>query len=239
MPAREFHDGPYETVVGPAEILTEVRVPIRPGAGSAYEKVERRAGDWAIAAAGAFVMLDGDTVGDVRHRADRRGRRPTSAPRRPRTPCGASRPPRRTWPRPPQAAARRRATRRPTSAGPADYKRHLAGELTLRALRRSVARARGEGPDMQVTMTVNGDEVTRDVEPRLLLVHFLRDHLGLTGTHWGCDTSNCGTCVVWMDGEPVKSCTVLAAMADGRDGPHGRGPRQRRRARPGPAGLHA
>jgi len=69
---------------------------------------------------------------------------------------------------------------------------------------------------MQVTMTVNGTEVSRDVEPRLLLVHFVRDHLGLTGTHWGCDTSNCGTCVLWMDGEPVKSCTVLAAMADGR-----------------------
>ena len=69
---------------------------------------------------------------------------------------------------------------------------------------------------MQVTMTVNGEEVTRDIEPRLLLVHFVRDHLGLTGTHWGCDTSNCGTCVLWMDGEPVKSCTVLAAMADGR-----------------------
>ena len=49
---------------------------------------------------------------------------------------------------------------------------------------------------MQITVTVNGDEVTRDVEPRLLLVHFLRDELGLTGTHWGCDTSNCGACVV-------------------------------------------
>jgi carbon-monoxide dehydrogenase small subunit len=69
---------------------------------------------------------------------------------------------------------------------------------------------------MQVTITVNGDEVSRDVEPRLLLVHFVRDHLGLTGTHWGCDTSNCGACVLWMDGEPVKSCTVLAAMANGR-----------------------
>jgi len=68
---------------------------------------------------------------------------------------------------------------------------------------------------MQVNMTVNGDEVTRDVEPRMLLVHFVRDELGLTGTHWGCDTSNCGTCVLWMDGEPVKSCTVLAAMAHG------------------------
>ncbi|MEV7086886.1 (2Fe-2S)-binding protein [Streptomyces sp. NPDC093085] len=70
---------------------------------------------------------------------------------------------------------------------------------------------------MQVTMVVNGDEVTREIEGRLLLVHFLRDHLALTGTHWGCDTSNCGTCVVRMDGEPVKSCTVLAAMAGGHD----------------------
>jgi carbon-monoxide dehydrogenase small subunit len=68
---------------------------------------------------------------------------------------------------------------------------------------------------MQVTITVIGEEVTRDVEPRMLLVHFVRDELGLTGTHWGCDTSNCGTCVLWLDGEPVKSCTVLAAMAHG------------------------
>jgi carbon-monoxide dehydrogenase small subunit len=68
---------------------------------------------------------------------------------------------------------------------------------------------------MEVTLTVNGEEVTRDVEPRLLLVHFLRDTLGLTGTHWGCDTSNCGACVVLLDGEPVKSCTMLTAMAGG------------------------
>jgi carbon-monoxide dehydrogenase small subunit len=66
-------------------------------------------------------------------------------------------------------------------------------------------------------MTVNGEEVSGDVEPRMLLVHFLRDELNMTGTHWGCDTSNCGTCVVQMDGEPVKSCTVLAAMASGHE----------------------
>jgi carbon-monoxide dehydrogenase small subunit len=70
---------------------------------------------------------------------------------------------------------------------------------------------------MQVTMRVNGETVTREIEPRLLLVHFLRDDLRLTGTHWGCDTSNCGVCVVLLDGVPVKSCTVLAAMADGHD----------------------
>ena len=70
---------------------------------------------------------------------------------------------------------------------------------------------------MQITMTVNGQEYTNDVEPRLLLVHYLRDTLGLTGTHWGCDTSNCGVCVVHLDGVPVKSCTVLAVMADGHE----------------------
>jgi carbon-monoxide dehydrogenase small subunit len=69
---------------------------------------------------------------------------------------------------------------------------------------------------VEITVTVNDEPYRRSVEPRLLLVHFLRDDLGLTGTHWGCDTSNCGTCVVWLDGLPVKSCTVLAAMADGK-----------------------
>ncbi|HEY1617412.1 MAG TPA: (2Fe-2S)-binding protein [Streptosporangiaceae bacterium] len=69
---------------------------------------------------------------------------------------------------------------------------------------------------MQIRVTVNGTAYERDVEPRLLLIHFLRDDLRLTGSHWGCDTSNCGACVVWLDGLPVKSCTVLAAMADGR-----------------------
>ena len=70
---------------------------------------------------------------------------------------------------------------------------------------------------MDVTMTVNGERVTRDVEPRMLLVHFLRETLDLTGTHWGCDTSNCGACVVHLDGQPVKSCTVLAAMCEGQE----------------------
>ncbi len=69
---------------------------------------------------------------------------------------------------------------------------------------------------MQITVNVNGADYSREVEARLLLIHFLRDDLGLTGSHWGCDTSNCGACVVWLDETPVKSCTVLAAMVDGR-----------------------
>jgi carbon-monoxide dehydrogenase small subunit len=70
---------------------------------------------------------------------------------------------------------------------------------------------------MEITITINGTEVSRDVEPRTLLVHFIRDTPDLTGTHWGCDTSNCGACVVLMDGAPLKSCTMLAAMAVGHE----------------------
>jgi carbon-monoxide dehydrogenase small subunit len=66
-------------------------------------------------------------------------------------------------------------------------------------------------------MTVNGTPQEHDVEPRLLLVHYLREVLGLTGTNVGCDTTSCGACTVHVDGESVKSCTVLAVQADGRD----------------------
>ena len=142
--AREFHTGPYETVVGPAEILTEVRIPIRPGAGSAYEKVERRAGDWGATAGGCFVVLDagGETVADVGI-----GLTAVGAPHfcaeaaeavlrgRPATAENLA-----------AAAARAAEETNPQTdqRGPAEYKRHLAGELTRRALRRAVARARGQ-----------------------------------------------------------------------------------------------
>jgi carbon-monoxide dehydrogenase small subunit len=68
-----------------------------------------------------------------------------------------------------------------------------------------------------VTVNVNGEARRADVETRLLLVHFLRETLGLTGTHQGCDTTHCGACTVLLDGVPVKSCTVLAVQADGRE----------------------
>ncbi|HTE63309.1 MAG TPA: (2Fe-2S)-binding protein [Solirubrobacteraceae bacterium] len=70
---------------------------------------------------------------------------------------------------------------------------------------------------MLINLTVNGEQRSAEAEPRTLLVHFLREQLGMTGTHWGCDTSNCGACVVLFDGEPVKSCTTLAAMAEGHE----------------------
>jgi len=70
---------------------------------------------------------------------------------------------------------------------------------------------------VSVRVTVNGELRESDVEPRLLLVHYLRDVLGLTGTHVGCDTTNCGACTVHLNGEAVKSCTVLAVQADGAE----------------------
>ncbi len=69
----------------------------------------------------------------------------------------------------------------------------------------------------RVSLTVNGNAVTADVDPRTLLVQFLREHLHLTGTHVGCDTSQCGACVVHVDGKAVKSCTTLAVMVDGQN----------------------
>ena len=138
----DFHVGPYMTAVGTGEMLTEVRVPVRPGAGSAHEKVERRAGDWAIAAASTVVWMDGGTIADAGialsavglttihlNRAEEllRGRQPSEEVFR-------------------QAGAIASEDCSPSAdgRGPVDYKRHLAGVLTQRALRRSVARAVGQ-----------------------------------------------------------------------------------------------
>jgi carbon-monoxide dehydrogenase medium subunit len=144
VPARDFHTGPYETVVGAAEILVEIRLPIRSRCGSAYEKVERRAGDWAVAAAGCFLSLDaGGTVTDVGIGLTAVGAAHFCAPeaeavlrRRPLSVELID-----------TAAARAAQASNPSTdqRGPADYKRHLAGELTKRALHRAAARARGEG----------------------------------------------------------------------------------------------
>ena len=70
---------------------------------------------------------------------------------------------------------------------------------------------------VQINVTVNGEERTDDVEPRLLLVHFIRETLGLTGTHIGCDTTHCGACTIILDGTPVKSCTIFAVQANGKE----------------------
>ena len=85
------------------------------------------------------------------------------------------------------------------------------------ALDQHVSREESMSKRVRVQVTVNGEPRADEVEPRLLLVHHLRDNLGLTGTNVGCDTSNCGACTVLLDGESVKSCTVLAVQADGAE----------------------
>jgi carbon-monoxide dehydrogenase medium subunit len=139
VPLREFHTGPYETVVQQGELLTELRVPLSPGGSSAYEKVERRVGDWPLAAAGAAVWLDGQTVADVGIGL--------TAVRAAHFVAAEAEDFLRGKPATEEsfAAAGRIAAEHcdPVSdqRGPADYKRHLAGELTKRALRRAAARA--------------------------------------------------------------------------------------------------
>ena len=139
---REFHTGPYQTVVGDAEILVELRIPIRPGGSSAYAKVERRVGDWAVAAAGAALWLDGDTVADVGIGLTAVGAANFCAPQAEEFLRGAP-----VGEESFVAAGRIAAEHVEPVAdqrGPVDYKRHLAGELTTRALRRAAARARGQ-----------------------------------------------------------------------------------------------
>jgi aerobic carbon-monoxide dehydrogenase medium subunit len=141
--ARQFHTGPYETVVAPGELLTEFRIAIRPGGGSAYEKVGRRVGDWPVGAAAAAVWLSGDTIAEAGIGLTAVGARHFAAVEaeeflrgRPATED--------SFARAGQLAAEHC---RPVSdqRGPAPYKRHLAGELTVRALRRAAARARDTG----------------------------------------------------------------------------------------------
>ena len=142
--AREFHTGPYETVVGPAELLTEIRIPIRPGGGSAYEKVGRRVGDWPVGAAGAALWLDGDgdTVSDAGIGLTAVGARHFSAAEAEEFLLGATAS-EASFARAGEIAAE---PCRPSSdqRGPAAYKQHLARELTVRALRRALRRARRE-----------------------------------------------------------------------------------------------
>ena len=139
--SREFSTGMYETVCGPAEMITEVRIPIRPGSGSSYHKVERRIGDWAVAAAGACVWMNGDTVTDVGIGVTAVGAAHHCSPEAEAVLRGKVV----TDALIEAAGAAVSATCNPQAdqRGPEDYKRHLAGELTKRALRTAIARSKG------------------------------------------------------------------------------------------------
>ena len=142
VPVREFHTGPYETVVAPAELLIELRVPIRPGGGSAYQKVERRVGDWAVGAAGAAIWLDGDTVTEVGIGLTALGAEHFCAPEAEAFLRGSAA----TGENFIEAGQLAAHNCNPSAdqRGPVDFKRHLASVLTTRALQRAAARARGQ-----------------------------------------------------------------------------------------------
>ena len=211
----EFHIGPYMTAIQDAEILTEVRIPVKPGAGSAHEKVERRAGDWAIVAVSAALWVDGGTISDAGVALSAVGPTTIHATRSEDALKG-QKPSEELFAEAGKLAVRGLQPERgqPRSRGLQAPPRRRADQAGAGARRRTRTETGGL---MQVTVKVNGKDYTEDIEPALLLVHFLRDTLGLTGTHWGCDTSNCGACVVQMDGHPVKSCTTLAASCEGHE----------------------
>jgi carbon-monoxide dehydrogenase medium subunit len=141
VPMEDFHRGPYETAVGDAEMLIEVRFPVRPNGSSAYEKVERRAGDWAVVSAGAAVWMDGGVISDARVGLAAVGPNTTSLPAISEALRGQT-PSEDLYARAGALAAENCQPATDTR-GTADYKRHLADELTRRALRRAVARIEG------------------------------------------------------------------------------------------------
>src|SRR6266699_965919 len=143
VPARDFHTGPYETVVAPAELLTEIRIAIRPGGGSAYAKVARRVGDWPVGAAGVAIWLDGDTIADAGIGLAAVGAEHFAAAEAEEFLRGAPAT-EASFARAGQIAAEH-CTPSSDQRGPADYKRHLASELTTRALRLALRRAQRQG----------------------------------------------------------------------------------------------
>ena len=216
--ARDYYLSPYETAAEPGEVLAAIRVPVPPaGHGWAYEKLKRKVGDYATAAAAVILTVSGGAIatcaigltnvaGTALFAADAAASVIGTALDKPTLARAA-------------AAATAIAEPAADGRGSAEYRAKMAGVMTARALdARLRARQILKGPDMSLTnvsMTVNGKSMSAAVEPRTLLIHYLRENLGLTGAHIGCDTSHCGACTVDVDGRSVKSCTMFAVQAAG------------------------
>ena len=217
---RDFYQGAYFTALEPGEILTAISIPApAAGHGYAYEKLKRKVGDYATAAAAVVLTMSGGKVATCAIGLTNLSETPLLADG-----CGERRD--RHWPRRSDAEKGGGRGREDHVAGggwarpcriPQTRRRHHgdAGAET----RRGTCRLREEGTmaKTHVTMKVNGAEVEGLVEPRTLLVHFIRENLQLTGTHIGCETTHCGACTIDIDGMSVKSCTMFAVQAQGSE----------------------
>ncbi len=263
IPVADFVTGPFENVLEPDEIAVEAVIPAAAGTRSGgYLKLERRVGDFAtVGVAVALETVRGghrdpgrdraDRGGRLHHRGHRRGRgagRPAAdradhrdgrRPGRGRGPAPDRSPRQRglqaahgAHVRDPHPGPGRRRHRRGPGAAP----RKGQPDMTI-VYEDHGDEAAADVPVRRIRFTINGQKKIAEVEPRLLLSHLIRRGLGLTGTHMGCDTTNCGACTVLVDGRPVKSCTMLAVQADGHEISHRGGAGHRQRAAPAAGGL--
>ena len=234
IPVGEFVTGPFQNALAYDEIAIEAVIPAPKGTvAGGYLKLERRVGDFATAGAAVALDLSGGVVTRAGIALTGVGGSTINAADAAQALTGGSL----TADSIGRAAdlAAQAAQPRTDHRGSAEYKRHIVRTFVERILTR-VVRVNGEGsremsslfeeirepaadnvPVRRVSMTVNGERRTADVEPRLLLAHLLRQGFKLTGTHTGCDTSNCGACTVLFDGQAIKSCTMLAVQADGHE----------------------
>ena len=220
--ARQFYQGAYFTALEPGDVLTAIRIPVPAGGhGYAYEKLKRKIGDYATAAAAVVLTMTGGKVGTCSIGLTNVAETPLWAEQAAKILIGSAL----------DAAYRQESRGRCGSDHRARDRRPRAGAIPHqdggrdahpRACPRQIARPRlREGAKLMakshVAMKVNGKTIEALVEPRTLLIHFLRDQQNITGPHIGCETSHCGACTVDLDGKSVKSCTVFAVQANGAD----------------------
>ena len=218
----EFLVDSYTTAAGEGEMALGVEFPVPDDqtAGS-YQKVERKVGDYATAAAAVQISLAVDgTIREAGIALSAAGPCAVRVDDAERLLAGQR--PSVELIRAASDAAWKRSVPQADLRGSVEFKKHLAGVLVSRGLHAGVRASRGPGRSggagMKIKVKVNGTSYERDVEPRTLLAYFLREDCGLTGTHVGCDTSSCGCCVVVVDGtRAVKSCSMFAAQVDGHE----------------------
>ena len=220
--ARSFYQGAYFTALESGDVLTAVRIPApAAGHGYAYEKLKRKIGDYATAAAAVVLTMSGGKVAACSIGLTNVAETPLWAedggenPDRLNARCGDGEESRGRG----RGDYSSRHGRARTCAIPhQNGRRHACARTCPRQSTCTRLTVRGNAmAKSQVSMKVNGKTIEALVEPRTLLIHFLRDQENITGPHIGCETSHCGACTVDLDGKSVKSCTVFAIQANGGD----------------------